>query len=161
MSVYRSLDKRVAPAGSVGISSLIVVALSARAASVGPSPSCRSRRRPPALLLARRHQPLARALQIGGELDRVRGDADLSGQILQQPPVRGGERLSPLARPQRQLANGLRLIDQWQCQRRFHGRAVDRLGTQLVASLERDGGVGQLERLRDRLDDRRQQRLGR
>ena len=51
-----------------------------------------------ALLLARRDQPLARALQVGGELDRVRRDARLPGEAAEQQPV-GGRELSPSPRP--------------------------------------------------------------
>ena len=46
---------------------------------------------PAALLLARRHEPLARALQVGGELHRVRRDAGLAREPAEQQAVRGRE----------------------------------------------------------------------
>src|SRR5215207_11108637 len=60
----------------------------------GPEPVVQVTPEPPALLFARGHQPLAGALQIGGEARGVRRHAGLPGEVVQQPLVRG-ENASP------------------------------------------------------------------
>ena len=82
-----------------------------------------------ALLLARRDEPLARALQILGQLLRLPGllcgierDAGLLRQIVQQPAVEQGEGLARPARRQDQLSDSLALVDQRQPDRRVGRR---------------------------------------
>ena len=52
----------------------------------------------PALLLAGGDQPLARALQVGGEPDGVHGHLRLAREVLQQAPVGSGKALSRCSR---------------------------------------------------------------
>jgi hypothetical protein len=64
-----------------------VLTPSATAASCGPSPSCRSRPQPAALLGHPLDQRPAAVLQVGGEPQGVRHRGQLPGQLAEQPPV--------------------------------------------------------------------------
>ena len=66
----------------------------------------------PPLLFAGGDEPLARALEIGGEPHRMGGDADLARQVFQETPVSGAECLTGTARSDDQFADRLGLIDE-------------------------------------------------
>lgn len=113
---------------------------------------------PTPLLLPGADQPLAGALQVGGQTDGVDRHPDLAGEVLQQLAVGGGQRLPGRPRAHGQLADHLPLVDQ---------READRLAAQvpvaggravLASHLDRD--VGQPQALSDRLHQRGQHRLG-
>ena len=65
---------------------------------------------PAALLLAGGDQPLAGALQVGGQPHGGDGDAGLAGQVVEQPAVGGGEPSSPGRAAEHQLADRLALV---------------------------------------------------
>jgi hypothetical protein len=111
-----------------------------------------------ALLLAGRDQPLAGALQVGGEPDRGDGDPGLPGQVGEQPPVGSGERRLTRSHPEHQRTDGCAVVHQ----RQRLGRG-DRLTGRHRRGVVREphGHVRQPQPLPHRRDDRRQHRLGR
>jgi hypothetical protein len=116
---------------------------------------------PPARLLPRRDDPLAGALQVRRQQDRVGGRAGLARQVLQQPMVGARERLARRARRDDQLAERLPLVDERQPQQlagRRAGRGRDR---RFLAPPKHDRRVGQLQRLAHGLHQRRRDGLGR
>ena len=68
--------------------------------------------KPPPLLLPRRHEPLARALQIGRQAHRVDRDPGMTRQIFDQPPVHRAQRVFPGSQSEVHLADRLPLVDQ-------------------------------------------------
>ena len=77
-----------------------------------------------ALLLARGDEPLARALDLDGERDGAGGGARAAGEVLEQPPVCGAQRLAVRARAEHQRADALAGVDERQTQRDARGRSA-------------------------------------
>ena len=69
---------------------------------------------PAPLLLAGGDQPLARALQVGGQPDGGHRDPGLAREVRQQPPVGGGEAGLARAQPEHELADRPVLVEQRQ-----------------------------------------------
>jgi hypothetical protein len=120
-----------------------------------------------ALLLTGRHQPLARALEVGrepqglvGEADGVGGHTDLVREVLEQPPVRGREALVAGARSEHQPTDRLTPVDERQVKRVSRGGPRDRSGFERALSLELDLGVRELQRLLHRSGDGGQDGVG-
>ena len=67
----------------------------------------------PALLLPRRDQPLARALQVGGQPDGVHGHLSLAGEVLEQASVGIREAFSGCPRREYEASDLFPLIDEW------------------------------------------------
>ncbi len=128
---------------------------------------------PAPLLLARGHQPLARLLQVAGEvlqvaleLHSVRHDAGLAGHVAQQALIGHAEGCVRRARRQQQLAGRLALVGQREDghrgrRRRAGGAGIGGHHHRLARLRQRDGRVGQLQRLGDGLDHRLQGGFGR
>ena len=149
--------------------------LKVRLARDGPRPSCRVAAQPAALLLARGHQPLAGLLQVAGEvlqvaleLHGVRHDAGLAGHVAQQALIGHAEGRVRCARRQQQVAGRLALVGQGQDGHRGAGALPELVWAgigghhhRLARLRQRDGHVGQLQRLGDGLDHRVQGGFGR
>ena len=117
-----------------------------------PEPVVQVAAQPPALLLARGDEPLARALDLDRERDGAGGGARAAGEVLEQPPVGVGQRLAVRARADQQRADPLARVDEREPQRDAGvGRAVDRRRlARRVGQLDRD--VRQPQLVADRLD---------
>ena len=136
----------------------MVSILRVSAASCGPEPVVEVAAQAAALLLARGDQPLARALEIGGETDGMRRRADLAGEVPQQAPVRRRELLAGAARRDQQLAHPLALVLQRETEHRIVG-SRSRCRSGRAGLPQRDRGVRGLQRTGHRLGDRRQHRI--
>ena len=110
---------------------------------------------PTALLLAGGDQPLAGALQVGGQPHGRDGDAGLPGEVGEQPPVGGGE--PGLARPHARAPASPR-ASPW-CSSGSVSVAGDRLPGRPPAARRPPSAIaayGQPQRLPDGRHDRRQ-----
>jgi hypothetical protein len=63
-----------------------------------------------AFFFARGDEPLARALQVGGEAHGVGGNPGLMGDVFQQSPLGGGERFAGSSRRENKLPDDFALI---------------------------------------------------
>jgi len=93
------------------------------------------------LLFPRGNKPLAGALQIGREVNRMSDDTGLTGQNVEQPLVGGIEGLAGGARGEEQPANSFLLVDEWQRQRLPYRRAGGSRDCILIALFQRDRRV--------------------
>jgi hypothetical protein len=90
----------------------------------------------------------------------VYGNAGLARDIVQQPPVRSGEILPRGARGQDQLSYLPRLVGERQGDRLARRGPVLSHCHESTSPVQADGGVGQFERLGDRLHDGLERRIG-
>ncbi len=113
----------------------------------------------PALLFTGGDDPLARALEIGGEAHRMGGDADLARQVFQETPVSGAKCLAGTARSDDQFADRLGLIDERHPDDPGTDIPAAAAGSGAFAAVEDDSGVGQPQCLGHRPHDRGQDLL--
>ena len=114
-----------------------------------------------ALLLARGHDALAGALQVGREPHGVHGLARVLGEIGQDAAVLRREPVFPLAQAEHELPQRGPVVRKRERDRRAGELPVrgDALEPPVLLHLDRD--IREAQRLRDRLDDAGQHGLGR
>jgi hypothetical protein len=121
-----------------------------------PEPVVQVAAQPTALLLARRDEPLARALDLDRERDGAGGGARAVGEVLEQLSVGVGQRLAVGSRADQQRADAVARVDEREAERDPGVRlAVDRgRFAGRVGQVDRD--VRQPQLVADRLDHHRQ-----